>query len=101
MERPAWVNSASWAVVTFSGMAPACSHGKRGGHRDGGPLVHDEPLGLPSAGEHRHHPVTDREPGGPGPERDHLAGGLEARDVGRRTGRRRVEARRAAAGRRC
>ena len=30
----------------------------------GGPLVHDEPLGLPAAGQHGHHPIADREAGG-------------------------------------
>ena len=65
---------------------------ERGGHRDGGALVHDEPLGLPAAGQHRHHPIADREAGGAGPEGDHLAGRLEAGDVDRRARRRRVEA---------
>ena len=86
------MNSASWAVVTFSGIAPACSHGRVGRDRDGGSLVHDEPLGLAAAGQHRHHPVADGEPGGAWAQGDDLTGGLEPGDVDRRTRRRRVEA---------
>ena len=51
------------------------------------PLVHHRQLGLAAASDDRHHPVTHVEALRVGAERGHLAGQLEAGDVGRRAGR--------------
>ena len=61
------------------------------GHGQQVPLVDDGLLGLPTTADHRHDAVADGEPGGAGTEAPHLAGELEAGDVGGGAGRRRVE----------
>ena len=73
-------------------------HGPRGlpvellGHRHRGALVDDRELGLAAAGDDRHHAVAGLEALHAGPALDDLAGQLEAGDVLRGAGRRRVAA---------
>jgi hypothetical protein len=55
-------------------------------------LVGDELLGVAAAAGQAEHAIADREPLDAGPERVDLAGELQARDVGRRVGRRGVGA---------
>ena len=62
------------------------------GHRHGGALVDDRELGLAAAGDDRHHAVADLEALHARTALDHLAGQLEAGDVLRRAGRRRIAA---------
>ena len=62
----------------------------RHGHR--GALVHHRQLGLAASSHDRHHAVALRESLRAGAERLDLAGELQARDVGRGAGRRRVGA---------
>ena len=88
--RPAWVKSASWAVVNDLGDAA------RGGpvellrDRHRGALVHDGELGLAAAGDDRHHAVARLEAAGAAPAGDDLARELQARDVGGGARRRRI-----------
>ena len=46
-------------------------------------LVHHRQLGLGAAADHGHHPVADGVALDAGSDREHLAGELEAGDVGR------------------
>ena len=62
------------------------------GHRHRRPLVHDRQLRLAAAADHGHDAVARLEALRPAPDRHHLAGQLEARDVGRRARRRRIAA---------
>ena len=89
---PAWVNSASWAVVTFSGMAPACSHGSVAGTGMAARscTTNRSACPPPASTAITRSPTANRV--APGPERDDLAGGLQAGDVDRGARRRRVEA---------
>lgn len=45
--------------------------------------MHHRPLGLGAAADHGHHPVADGVALDAGSDREHLAGELEAGDVGR------------------
>ena len=90
---PAWVKSASCAVVNTSGTPPAAAQSRLLGHR------HQRSRSCTTASSAcpppptiAHHPVAHREALGARARADHLAGQLEARDVRRRAGRRRVEA---------
>ena len=69
-----------------AGLRPA----QAGGHPERVRLVHHGQLGLGAAADERHHPVADGEPGHARAHGGHLAGHLEARDVLRPPGRRRV-----------
>ena len=89
---PAWVKSASWAVVKTSGTPPAASHSSSSGT---GIAVRS----WTTASSAWPPPATidiTRSPGSkrwtPGPHRDDLARQLEAGDVLRRAGRRGVAA---------
>ena len=71
---PAWVKTASWAVVKTSGSPPAWGQSRPLGHRHRGALVHDRQLRLAAAAHHRHHAVADLEalgarPAAPRPRR--------------------------------
>jgi len=54
--------------------------------------MNDRELGLATARDDSHHPITGREPGRARAALDHLAGELEPRDLLRRPRRRRIEA---------
>src|SRR5581483_2379325 len=63
--------------------------GLRDPHRH--PLVHNGELGLGPAADHGHHPVALGKGGDGVTDAHHLAGQLQAGDVGRAAGRRRIE----------
>ena len=88
---PAWVKSASWAVVKTSGKPPAC--GQSSAVR--APASRRARARAPARpGRRRRRPPSPGRPprsgSAPGPSADHLAGQLHAGDVRRRAGRRRV-----------
>ena len=88
----ACVKSASWAVVKTSGRPPAAGQSSAAGNRHQLALVHDRELRLAAAADDRHHALAEREALRPGAEPGHdLARELQAGDVLRRAGRRRVE----------
>ena len=87
--RPAWLKSASWAVVKTSGRPPACGPVEPVRDRHRRALVHHGELGLPAAADDRHHPVALREalrrpgPGRP-PRRPARGPGMSGGEPGRR-----------------
>ncbi len=89
---PAWVKSASWAVVKTSGTPPAASQLQLLGHRHRRALVHDRELGLAPTRDDRHDAVARLEALHARAALDHLAGQLQPGDVLGRAGRRRVAA---------
>ena len=82
---PAWLKSASWAVVNTSGQPARLGPVEPVGHRHRGALVHHRQLGLAAAAHDRHHPVALGEALRARAQGRHLAGQLEARDVRRAT----------------
>ena len=72
------------------GQAARVREADRVGHGHQLALVHDRELGLPAAADDAHHAVALGEARRAGPERLDDAGQLEAGDVGRAAGRRRV-----------
>ena len=81
---------ASCAVVKTSGQAAGIGEPDGVGHRHELALVDDRELGLPTAADDAHDAITFLEARGGRTEADDLAGHLEAGDVGRRAGRRRI-----------
>ena len=89
---PAWVKSASWAVVNASGTPPAAVQSSSSGTGIAARSCTTRELGLAAAADDRHHAVAELEAADAAAGGDHLAGELQPRDVGRRAGRRRVAA---------
>ena len=90
--RPAWLKSASCAVVKTSGSPPACGPVEPLGHRHRGALVHQGQLGVAASAHDRHHPVALREALRAGAAGRHLARQLETGNVRRRARRGRIAA---------
>ena len=85
------MKSASCAVAKTSGKPPACGQSSCVGTGISMPLVDDRQLRLAAAADDRHHAVAGGRSASRPVRSRHLAGELQAGDVRRPAGRRRVE----------